>query len=60
MGAINHLKFFIMYSDDITTDVYHLHIKRIHLMSFSYIVIEDACRCNLLLGRMWSVHLPWN
>jgi hypothetical protein len=41
MREINHLKNFIIYSDDVTADVDHLHIKRIHLMCFSYIVIED-------------------
>jgi hypothetical protein len=41
MSEINHFKVFIMYNDDITTDIDHLHVKRIHLMDFSYIVIED-------------------
>jgi hypothetical protein len=41
MSQTNHFKAFIMYSDDVAADVYHLHAKRIHLVSFSYIVIED-------------------
>jgi hypothetical protein len=28
-------------SDDLVADMDHLHIKRIHFMSFVYIVIED-------------------
>jgi hypothetical protein len=43
MSEINHFKIFIIYSDDVTVDVDHLHVKRIHLVSFSYIVIEDKC-----------------
>jgi hypothetical protein len=41
MSEINHIKVFIMCTDDITADVDHLHVKKIHLVSFSYIVIED-------------------
>jgi hypothetical protein len=43
MSKINHFKVFIIYSDDVTSDVDHLHVKRIHLVNFSYIVIEDTC-----------------
>jgi hypothetical protein len=42
MGKINHFKVFIICSDDMTTDVEHLYVKRIHLVCFSYIVIEDS------------------
>jgi hypothetical protein len=41
MSEINYFKFFIMYSDDVTVDVDHLYIKRIHLVYSYYIVIED-------------------
>jgi hypothetical protein len=41
MSKINHFKVFIMCSDDVVVDVDHLHVKRIHLVDFSYIVIED-------------------
>jgi hypothetical protein len=41
MSGINHFKVFIMCSDDVPADVDHLHIKRIHLVNFSYIIIED-------------------
>jgi hypothetical protein len=41
MGEINHFKLFIIYSDDVTADVDHLHGKRIYLVGFSYIVIDD-------------------
>jgi hypothetical protein len=44
MNEINHFKVYVLYSDDVTTDVDHLHVKRIHLVSFSYIVIEDYKR----------------
>jgi hypothetical protein len=42
MNEIDHFKFFVFYSGDVTTDVDHLHIKRIHLVNFSYIVIDDV------------------
>jgi hypothetical protein len=38
MSEINHFKNFIMCSDDVVADVDHLHVKRIHLVNFSYIV----------------------
>jgi hypothetical protein len=41
MNEIDHFKIFILYSDDVAADVYHIHVKRIHLVGFSYIVIED-------------------
>jgi hypothetical protein len=41
ISEINHFKVFIMCSDNMTSDMDHLHVKRIHLVSFSYIVIED-------------------
>jgi hypothetical protein len=36
------LKFVYFYSGDVAADVDHLHVKRIYLMGFSYIVIEDT------------------
>jgi hypothetical protein len=41
MNEIDHFKLFILYSDDMIADMYYMHIKRIHLMSFSFIVIDD-------------------
>jgi hypothetical protein len=41
MNEIDHFKKFILCNSDVTSNVDHLHIKRIHLLSFSYIVIED-------------------
>jgi hypothetical protein len=41
MNEIDHFKFFVLCSGDMAADMDHLHIKRIHLVSFSYIVIED-------------------
>jgi hypothetical protein len=44
MSEINYFKIFILYSGDVAADMDHLHIKRIHLMGFSYIFIRDACK----------------
>jgi hypothetical protein len=41
MNEIDYFKVFILYSGDVTIDVNHLHIKRIDLVNFSYIVIDD-------------------
>jgi hypothetical protein len=41
MNEIDHFKFFVLCSGDMAADMDHLHVKRIHLVSFSYIVIED-------------------
>jgi hypothetical protein len=38
---IDHFKKNVLCSDNVTTDVDYLHVKRIHLVGFSYIVIED-------------------
>jgi hypothetical protein len=38
MNDIGHFKVFVLYSGDVD----HLHIKRIYLVSFSYIIIEDS------------------
>jgi hypothetical protein len=41
MNEIDHFKFFVFYSGNVTNDVDHLHFKRIHLVDSSYIFIED-------------------
>jgi hypothetical protein len=41
MNKIDHFKVFVLCSGDMAVDVDHLRIKRIHLVGFSYIVIED-------------------
>jgi hypothetical protein len=41
MNEIDHFKKIILCNDDMKIDVDHLHIKKIHLVNFSYIVIED-------------------
>jgi hypothetical protein len=41
MSEINHFKIFVLCSGDVAADVDHLHVKRIHLVGFFYIVIED-------------------
>jgi hypothetical protein len=44
MNGIDHFKFFILCSGDMTANIDHLYVKRIHLVHlvrFSYTVIED-------------------
>jgi hypothetical protein len=41
MNEIDHFKVFVLCSSDVTTDVDNMHVKRIHLVDFSYIVIVD-------------------
>jgi hypothetical protein len=51
MIEIDHFNFFVLCSGDMAADVDHLHVKRIHLVhlvGFSYIVIEDTCDLNIL------------
>jgi hypothetical protein len=40
MNEIDHFKVFLLCSGDVTAHVDHLHVKRIYLVNFSYIVIE--------------------
>jgi hypothetical protein len=43
MSEINHFKFFVLCSGDVTADVDHLYVKRIHLeflVGHLYIVRE--------------------
>jgi hypothetical protein len=40
MNEINHFKIFVLYSGDVISHVDYLHVKRIYLVNFSYIVIE--------------------
>jgi hypothetical protein len=45
MCEINHFKSFVLYSCDVTDNVNHLHVKKIHLESLVghlYIVREDS------------------
>jgi hypothetical protein len=41
MNEIDYFKKYIFYNGDVAGDIDYLHIKRIYLMSFSYIIIED-------------------
>jgi hypothetical protein len=41
MNEIDYFKVFVLCSGDVTADVDYLHVKRINLVGFSYIVIED-------------------
>jgi hypothetical protein len=47
VNEIDHFKFFILSSGDVTADVNHMHIKRIHLVDFSCTVIEDYPRITI-------------
>jgi hypothetical protein len=71
MNEIDHFKFFILCSGDMAADVDHLHVKIIHLVhlvSFSYIVIEDylcsylevssSSHCSLW-DLMEYMFIPW-
>jgi hypothetical protein len=56
MREINYFKFFIMYSDDVTVDVDHLYIKRIHLVYSYYIVrIRRAQKKSILIMQDHSL-----
>jgi hypothetical protein len=44
MSEINHFKVFILCSGDVAVDIDHLHVKRIYLVDFFYIVIEDSIK----------------
>jgi hypothetical protein len=57
MNEIDHFNFFVLYIDDMIVDVDHLHVKRIHLVhlvGFSYIVIDDVGVESALSERMLS------
>jgi hypothetical protein len=49
MDEIDHFKvFFVLYSGDVTADMDHLYAKRIQLVNFSYILIQDTTQDNAL------------
>jgi hypothetical protein len=48
MNEIDHFRNFIFYSDDVIVDIDHLHIKRIYLVCFSYVVIKDVIRQSVI------------
>jgi hypothetical protein len=41
MNEIDYFKLFVLYSGDVAANVDHLHVNRIYLVGFSYIVIKD-------------------
>jgi hypothetical protein len=41
MNEIDYFKNFVLCSGDVSADVDHMHIKRLHLVGLSYIVMED-------------------
>jgi hypothetical protein len=40
MNEIGHFKVFVLCSGDVVADVDHLHVKKIYLVGFSYIVFK--------------------
>jgi hypothetical protein len=44
MNEIGHFKVPVLYSGDVTGGVDHLHVNWIHLVCFSYIVIDDTAQ----------------
>jgi hypothetical protein len=42
MSEINHFKVFVLCRGDVAAGVDHLHVKKIHLVGSSYIVIGDV------------------
>jgi hypothetical protein len=52
MNVVDHFKNFVLCSGDVATDVDHLYVKRIHLVCFSYIVIEDFYE---LLSQFYTI-----
>jgi hypothetical protein len=42
MNKIDYFKNFILCNGDVTANVNHMHIKIIHLVNFSYIIIDDS------------------
>jgi hypothetical protein len=42
ISYFDYFKVFVLCSGNVAVDVDQLHVKRINLMSFSYIVIEDT------------------
>jgi hypothetical protein len=42
MNKIDHFKVFVLCISDVTANMDHLYVNRIHLMDFCYIVIEDT------------------
>jgi hypothetical protein len=45
MSEMTHFKSFVLYSADVTVNMNHFHIKKIHFVDFSYIVIGDTKLC---------------
>jgi hypothetical protein len=42
MNGIDHFKVLVLCSGDVAGGMNLLHVKRIHLVGFSYIIIEDS------------------
>jgi hypothetical protein len=54
MNEIDYFIVFILYSGNVIANIDHLHVKKIDLMSFSYIVREDdAMRQGRDTTDMW-------
>jgi hypothetical protein len=55
MNEIDDFKVFVLCSGDVTAHVDRLHIKRIHLVDFSYIVINNIYLCELVYNPRYDV-----
>jgi hypothetical protein len=50
MNKIDYFNFFVLCSGDMAANIDHLHVKRthlVHLVGFSYMVIEDSGKQNI-------------
>jgi hypothetical protein len=50
MNEMDHFQVCVLCISDVTADVDHLHIKKIYLVNFSYIVVEDNLRPRILVS----------
>jgi hypothetical protein len=57
MNEIGYFKMFVFCTGDVIVDIDHLHIKRIHLVNFLYIIVEDICM--VICWGWFSYVLSW-
>jgi hypothetical protein len=55
MNEIDDFKVFVLCSGDVAAHVDRLHIKRIHFVDFSYIVINNIYLCELVYNPRYDV-----
>jgi hypothetical protein len=56
MNEIDYFKKIVLYSGDVIVDVDHLHVKKIYLVSFSYIVIKNYDRIQNMSTCIYFSH----